>query len=138
MRVDLRTGSPFWRLQLICWPAYGLVSFIGVLPYVGLAPHLDSWISAFFGKVTFAVEGLVLSTGIGMLYRRERDRDSRWIRSVSAVILLSYGAGLLTTLCSNVARELVSGKHLGESWTRFFGGAINASAVFLAWSACYF
>jgi two-component system, LytTR family, sensor kinase len=131
-------GSPFWKLQLVGWPAYGLILFIGVIPYVGTAPHLDSWPSVLCSKIAFTLLGFLCSSALGMLYSRQSDHASRRIRMVSEVILLSYGAGLITTLCSNIARELASGKHLGESWTRFFGGAINASAVFLAWSACYF
>jgi len=131
-------GLPFWKLQLAGWPAYGLILFVGVIPYVGTAPHLDSWPSVLGSKIAFTILGFLGSSVLGILYSRLSDQSGRRIRTVVTVILSSYAAGLITTLGANVAREWASGKHLGESWTRFFGGAINASAVFLAWSACYF
>jgi two-component system LytT family sensor kinase len=134
----VRFISSFWAAQLIAWPAYGIVSFVGVLPYVGLAPHLDSIRSAFFSKVAFTAAGFFASGLLRLFYSRESERSSSWVRIALAVIALSYGAGMLATLCGNTARELVSGKVLGGGWSGFFGGAINASAVFLAWSACYF
>lgn len=130
----MRLNAPFWRLQLICWPAYGLITFIGVVPYIGLAPHLDSWQSALVSKIAFAAAGFACSSALGVLYSRQ----NQWTRVVPFAIALSYIAGLLITGGSNFVRELAGGGHLGDSWTRFFGGAINASAVFLAWSACYF
>jgi two-component sensor histidine kinase len=134
---DSRALSPFWTLQLVVWPAYGLISFIGALPYVGLAPHLGSVQSVIISKAVFAAAGFLCSSSMRIFYRREKYTSS-WIRIAPAAILLSYSCGLLTTICSNAARELATGKHLSEAWPGLFGGSINASAVFLAWSACYF
>jgi hypothetical protein len=133
-----RAVSPFWTLQLIGWPTYGLVSFIAVLPYVGLAPHVDSLKSAISSKAAFTAAGLLCSSLMRIVYRREGKRAGHWIRFALAGILLSYCAGLFTMVFSNTVREFVSGKHLAETWSGRFGGAMNASAVFLAWSACYF
>jgi two-component sensor histidine kinase len=138
MLTRLKAISPFWVIQLAAWSAYGVVSFLGVLPYVGLAPHLDSVRSAFFSKAAFTVAGLLASSVLRIFYRRESARGAPWIRIALAAVGLSYLAGMLATVCGNAAREIVSGKVLGGGWSGFFGGAINASAVFLAWSACYF
>jgi two-component sensor histidine kinase len=135
--ADSRALSPFWTLQLIVWPAYGLISFVGALPYVGLAPHLGSVQSVIISKAVFAAAGFLCSSSMRILYRREKYASS-WIRIAPVALLLSYSCGLLTTVCSNAARELATGKHLSEAWPGLFGGSLNASAVFLAWSACYF
>ena len=138
MLTRLRALPQFWLMQWIAWPAYGVVSFLGVLPYVGVAPHLDSVRSAFFSKLAFALAGIFASSVLRILYQREEARGASWPRIAVSVAALSYTAGMLATLCGNAAREMVSGKVLGGGWSGFFGGAINASAVFLAWSACYF
>ena len=130
--------SSFWTVQLIGWPAYGLVSFLGVLPYVGLAPHLDSVRSALFSKVAFTAAGIVISSALRLLYRRESDRGGSWVRISILVVAAAYVAGTFTTLVANAARLFAGGKYPGEGLSAYLGGAVNASAVFLAWSACYF
>jgi two-component system LytT family sensor kinase len=132
------TVSLFWRLQLVAWPAYGIVSTVGALPYVGLVPHLDSLHSVLVGKAVFSAAGLVASAGLRIVYRRVAAQSGAWTRIAPLVILLSYVAGLSATLCANAARYLISGRYLDTVWSSFFGGAVNASAIFLAWSACYF
>jgi hypothetical protein len=138
MLARLGAISPFWTMQLAAWPAYGIVSFLGVLPYVGLAPHLDSVRSAFFSKAAFTAAGILGSSVLRISYRRESARGASWARIAILVAGLSYLAGMFAAVCGNAAREIVSGKLLGGGWSGFFGGAVNASAVFLAWSACYF
>jgi hypothetical protein len=130
--------SSFWTVQLIGWPAYGLVSFLGVLPYVGLAPHLDSVRSALFSKVAFTAAGIVISSALRLLYRRESDRGGSWVRISILVVAASYVASTFATLVANAARLFAGGKYPGEGLSAYLGGAVNASAVFLAWSACYF
>jgi two-component system, LytTR family, sensor kinase len=130
--------APFWTTQLIGWPAYGLVSFLGVLPYVGLAPHLDSVRSALFSKVAFTAAGIVISSSMRLLYRRESDRGRSWLRISILVVAASYVAGTFATFVANAARLFAGGKYPGEGLSAYLGGAVNASAVFLAWSACYF
>jgi two-component system LytT family sensor kinase len=129
--------TPFWTVQLIAWPAYGLISFIGALPYVGLSPHLDSVRSVLVSKAAFTLAGFTTSSLMRILYSRENIRGDSWTRIVPLAITLSYLAALFAAICSNAARQFVSGRHLDSGWSSFFGGAVNASAVFLAWSACY-
>jgi len=130
--------APFWTIQLIGWPAYGLVSFLGVLPYVGLAPHLDSVRSALFSKMAFAATGIVFCSALRPCYRRENERGSSWLRISILVVAASYVAGTFATLAANAARLFAGGKHPSDGLSAYLGGAVNASAVFLAWSACYF
>lgn len=136
--ICTRNVAPFWILQLIGWSAYGLISFVGVLPYIGLAPHLDSVESAFFSKATFAIVGILCSSVMRIFYRRECLRGFAWIRIAPVAIVLCYSAAMFATITSSAARLIVSGNSFTGGWSKFFGGAINASAVFLAWSACYF
>ncbi len=132
------SATSFWLLQLIAWPAYGMISFAGALPYVGLAPHLDSVRSVLFSKLVFIAVGFVASSLIRIIYARQSVRNSSWTRIAPLTIASSYLAGLLTSVCANAARQFVSGRHTDGNWSNLVGGAINASAVFLAWSACYF
>jgi hypothetical protein len=133
-----RKVGPFWILQLIGWSAYGLISFVGVLPYVGLAPHLNSVKSALLSKAAFAIAGIVCSSVMRIFYRRESLRGFACIRIAPVAILFSYSTGVVAMIASNAARLSASGKPFTGGWSAFFGGAVNASAVFLAWSACYF
>jgi two-component system LytT family sensor kinase len=147
--AEIRHARLFWRAQVAAWTGYGIVSFLGALPYVGVAPHLDSLRSAFFSKAAFAVAGFAASSVMRLVYRSqyrsknrsqygsENRREIPWIQVVSA-IALSYAAGIFTAICSNEARVLAGGIYLGNGWLRLLGGGVNAWAVFLAWSACYF
>ena len=139
--TEIRQEGLFWKVQVAAWTGYGFVSFLGVLPYVGVAPHLDSLRSALFTKAAFAVAGLVASSLMRLVYRsRYRSQHRRgipWTQVVSA-IALSYAAGIFATICSNEARVLAGGVYLGNGWPRLLSGGVNAWAVFLAWSACYF
>jgi LytS/YehU family sensor histidine kinase len=65
-------------------------------------------------------------------------RDGSWIRIAPMAIVLCYLAALFASICANAARLLVSGRFIETSLASLLGGAVNASAVFLAWSACYF
>jgi hypothetical protein len=56
------TARPFWALQMLAWPTYGLISLIGVLPYIGLEPHLDSIKSVFLSTAAFAMAGFASSS----------------------------------------------------------------------------
>jgi two-component sensor histidine kinase len=139
MLAETGTTKPFWAVQLIAWPAYGLISFLGVFPYIGLEPHLDSVKSAFLSKAAFTIAGFLSSSCIRFVYRAENGRAIfSWVRMAPAVVALSYLSGLFATVSSNVARHLASAKHMEYGWSSLFGGAVNGSAVFLAWSACYF
>jgi LytS/YehU family sensor histidine kinase len=73
-----------------------------------------------------------------IVYDYEDVRNRTWTRIAPIAITCSFMAGLFASACANTARQFVSGRHLDREWSFVFGGAINASAVFLAWSACFF
>jgi two-component system LytT family sensor kinase len=131
------TIKPFWAVQLLAWPTYGLIVFIGSFPYIGLEPHLDSVKTAFLSKSAFTLAGFLSSSGMRFVYHAENGRAFPWVRMAPVVVALSYLAGLCATVSSSIARYVSAG-HLEPGWSSLFGGAINATAVFLAWSACYF
>jgi two-component sensor histidine kinase len=132
------TTKTFWAVQLTAWPTYCLISLLGVWPYIGLEPHLDSVKTAFLSKAAFAAAGFLSSSGMWFVYRAKNGRDFSWVRTGPAVIALSYVAGLSATVSSNLARHFANARHGELGWSSLFGGAINASAIFLAWSGCYF
>jgi len=136
MAVEFRRTGLFWKLQFAAWTGYGMVSFLGVLPYVGTAPHLDSVKSALFSKAAFAVAGFTASSVLRAVYRRQAARPL-WVQILLAVVV-TYAAASFTAICSNEARLLAGGAYLGGGWSRLLAGGVNAWAVLLAWSACYF
>ena len=50
----------FGTLNLVAWLAYGLVSFAGALPYVGLVPHLNSVRTVFVSRSAFVLMSVVI------------------------------------------------------------------------------
>jgi two-component system LytT family sensor kinase len=127
--------SQFWALQSIAWPAYGLVSFGGALPYVGAVPHLDSVSSLIANRIAFVAVGMSCGVLLRIVYRRERRRPTSLVRTVILIVFPSFFYGLAATAASNAARHAAGGMYM-RGWA-IFGGAISASAIFLAWSACY-
>ena len=137
----VRTGSKFssfWTIQLLVWPAYGVVSAVGTLPYVGLTPHLDSVRTAVFTKLGFALAGLLASGFLRRLYQSQRFRNHSFVSAIPLTLSACYVAGLSATACSNCIRFLLSNSGVTGGWAGWFGGSINASAIFLAWTAVYF
>lgn len=129
--------SAFGTLNFAAWVAYGLVSFAGTLPYIGLVPHLNSVRSVFANRAAFAVIGL-LSTGfLRVFFQRLRKRSASLLETAVWAFPLSYAAGLEATAVANWARQAAGGQTVG-GWASLFGGAISASAVYLCWCACYF
>jgi hypothetical protein len=84
------TARPFWALQMLAWPTYGLISLIGVLPYIGLEPHLDSVKSVFLSKAAFTMAGFASSSLIRLFYRRENGQPIAWVRIAPAAVGRSY------------------------------------------------
>jgi hypothetical protein len=132
-----RRFTSFWTLNGIAWLAYGVVSFAGALPYVGLSSHLDSVRSLFVNRVAFAVVGLFGTVLLRAVLQREIARGRPLLSVALRALPLAFIGGLATTALSNIAR-LVSGGRLVEGWAGVFAGAVTAFAVYLCWCACYF
>jgi two-component sensor histidine kinase len=132
-----RRFTSFWTLNSIAWLAYGVVSFAGALPYVGLSSHLDSVRSLFVNRAAFAIVGFLSSGLLRVFVQREIDRQRSLLRAAVRALPLAFVAGLACTALANLAR-LASGGHLVEGWAGLFAGSVTAFAVFLCWCACYF
>jgi two-component system LytT family sensor kinase len=127
----------FWVLNMIAWTSYGLISFVGVLPYVGLAPHLNSIRGVLVNRAAFSLMGLLNTGFLRLFYRQQRRRVVSLLEIAVRTFPLSCLAGLAATAVSNWAREFASGQPVG-SWASIFGGTVSAFAVYLCWCACYF
>jgi two-component system, LytTR family, sensor kinase len=140
-KTMVRTGrriSSFWTIQLLAWPAYGVVSAVGTLPYVGLTPHLESVRTVLFTKLGFVFVALVASGFLRRLYQSQRFQNKNLFSAIPLTLSACYLAGLGATAGSNCIRFFVSSNGVTGGWAGWFGGAINASAIFLAWTAVYF
>jgi len=130
-----RRPSAFYILNTGVWIAYGLVSFAGALPYVGLVPHLNSVRSVVVNRAAFALAGLLSTSLLRSFFQRKR--LASLLEIAGWVFALSYGLGLAATALANWARQAAGGQVVG-GWASLFGGAISAFAVYVGWSACYF
>jgi hypothetical protein len=127
----------FWTLNLAAWMAYGLVSFAGALPYVGLVPHLNSVRSVLVSRAAFVLMGLLSTSLLRSFFRRQRKRFASLLGIAAWAFPFSYLAGLAATAIANWARQGAGGQAVG-GWPSLFGGATSAFAAYLCWCACYF
>jgi two-component system, LytTR family, sensor kinase len=127
--------SEFHVLNSAVWIAYGLVSFAGALPYVGLVPHLNSVQSVAVNRATFALAGLLSTSLLRSFFQHKRLAS---LPEIAAwVFAISYMCGLAATALANWERQAAGGQVVG-GWASLFGGAISAFAVYVGWCACYF
>jgi two-component system, LytTR family, sensor kinase len=129
--------SAFWMLNLGAWIAYGLASFAGALPYVGLVPHLNSVRSVLVGRAAFVLIGLLSTYLLRSFFQRRRKRFASLLETAAWAVPLSYSAGLAATAFANWTRQAAGGLAVG-GWAPLFGGTISAFATYLCWCACYF
>jgi len=127
----------FGPLNLAAWLAYGLVSFAGALPYVGLVPHLTSVRSVFVSRAAFALMGMLITSFLRLFFQRQRKRVVSLVGTVAWAFPVSYLAGLTTTVVANCTRQAAGGQAVG-GWAFLFGGTLSAFAVYFCWCACYF
>jgi two-component system LytT family sensor kinase len=127
----------FGAVNFAAWIAYGLVSFAGALPYIGLVPHLNSVRSVVVSRAAFALIGFLSTSLLRSFFQHQRKRFASLLETAALALPLSYLAGLAATAVANWARQAAGGQAVG-GWTSLFGGAISAFAVYLCWCACYF
>lgn len=127
----------FGALNFAAWIVYGLVSFAGALPYIGLVPHLNSVRSVFVNRAAFALIGFFSTSLLRLFFQHQRRLFASLLETAAWAFPLSYSAGLAATAVANWARQAAGGQAVG-GWTSLFGGAISAFAVYLCWCACYF
>ena len=128
--------STFHALNAGMWIAYGLISFAGALPYIGLVPHLNSIRSVFLSRAVFALAGVVCSSLLRAFFRRQQRRLAPLLASALWALPLSYLAALFSTVLANVARQATGGQAVG-GWESLLGGTVSAFAVYLCWCASY-
>jgi len=128
--------STFAFVNLSAWVSYGLLSFVAGLPYVGLAPHLNSVRSLLANRAAFVAIGLLASAVLRRFFQYRRRQSASMPGTVMWTLVFSYAAALIATSVGNWARQQAGGQLIG-GWASFFGGALGAFAVFLCWCACY-
>lgn len=127
--------SDFYVLNCAAWVAYGLISFVGALPYIGLVPHLNSIRSAALQRLAFALIALLSTSVLRSFFQRKR--FASLLETAGWLLPLSFLVGLATSLASNLARQVAGGQHL-QGWASLFAGAISSIAIYVCWCACYF
>jgi len=123
-------------MNLAAWAIYGLVSFGGAVPYIGVAPHLNSIQSLALNRIAFALLGLLGTGLLRALSQRQKQRGTRWLSIAVWLAPISCLMGVADTYVSNLVRAAAGGLSVGGAFS-LFGGAVTSAAVFLCWSACY-
>jgi two-component sensor histidine kinase len=129
--------STFHAWNAGVWVAYGLISFAGALPYIGLVPHLNSVRSVFVSRAVFTLAGVVCSSLLRAFLQRQQRRLASLLESALWALPLSYLAGLSSAVLANTARQ-ASGGQANSGWESLLGGTVSAFAVYLCWCASYF
>jgi hypothetical protein len=129
--------STFHALNAGVWIAYGLISFAGALPYIGLVPHLSSARSLFISRAVFALTGALNSSLLRAFFQCQHKRFSPLRESALWALPFSYLAALVSTVLANAARQARGGQAIG-GWESLLGGTVSAFAVYLCWCASYF
>jgi hypothetical protein len=100
----------FCTLNFAAWIAYGLVSFAGALPYVGLVPHLNSVRSVLVSRAAFALIGLLSTSFLRSFFQHQRKRFASLLETAVWAFPFSYLAGLAGTAVANWARQAAGGQ----------------------------
>lgn len=136
-RVWRQRLATFYVLNIGVWGAYGLLSFAGALPYIGLVPHLSSVRAVLINRAVFAVMGALNSSILRRFFQSRHGRFTPLRESAMWAVLFSYLAALLSTVLANATRQAAGGQAIG-GWESLLGGTVSAFAVYLGWCASYF
>src|SRR5580698_7706912 len=66
----------FWPINIAGWTAYGLVSVAGALPYVGLAPHLNSVRAILVSRSVLSMLGILNTTLLRSFCQHQRRQQA--------------------------------------------------------------
>jgi sensor histidine kinase YesM len=128
------TGS-FWQLQLIGWSAYYVLIYVTFLPMVMTE---GGPVRLLHVKLTRALLGFAISSGLGLIYRRVAPRGALR-RTVLLVLGASLAGGLLWTLGENLYAALVTRPFDRTlAMARFPRQTLDYTLTLLTWSALYF
>jgi signal transduction histidine kinase len=121
----------FWTLHSAGWGLIGVVLFLAGWSQMPLD-------AALVRNGLFALYGFVVTLGFRSLYRRLWTPDPAVGRLVGAAVVLSVVAGFAAARLLNpllIAQANLDAATLG--WSVWFGGGLNFSLVFFAWSTLY-
>jgi two-component system LytT family sensor kinase len=134
----VQSARRFRLAQAAGWGLFGLISFLGVLPYVGTSPHVASVSVVFVRKFALAASGLLLSFVLKRLCERLRSRETAFISLLPPITGAAFLCSLAATAASNLAGIAFSERfEMGYHGRDIFAGDITTFAVFLAWAAAY-
>jgi Histidine kinase len=126
----------FWRLQILGWSAFALISMLGALPYADTR-------QALVYRGTQLITGFLCSFPLWLFCRWLKRRSLPWPRLMTAAILFSYPLGFICSLSAYIVESRTGPStamppRFGSSLLYGFGGSISASFVLIAWSGIYF
>ncbi len=134
-RIPEFHSRTFWLLQAAGWIAYGVSSFLAVLP---AAAPADRAMIFLFKAVIRPLSGILVSCGLLFVFRhvgRERDGRGRLL----PVLAMSIVAGLFWSVAANaLVHPLRPAGSPVVDWAHYLDFAPDYVFVMLAWSACYF
>jgi two-component system LytT family sensor kinase len=134
----IQSARRFRLAQAAGWGLFGLISFLGVLPYVGSSPHVASVSVVFVRKLALASSGLLLSFVLKSLCERLRSRETPFVSLLPPIAGVAFLCSLAATAASNLAGIAFSERfEMGYHGRDIFAGDITTFAVFLAWAAAY-
>jgi two-component system LytT family sensor kinase len=133
-----QSSRRFQLAQVAGWGLFGLISFLGVLPYVGSSPHVASVSVVFVRKLALASSGLLLSFVLKSVCQRLRSRETPFVSLLPPIAAAVFICSLAATAASNLAGIAFSERfEPGYHGRDIFAGDITTFAVFLAWAAAY-
>lgn len=121
--------SPFWQLQIAGWTLLAVATF----PLKVAA--FDSLAAALFVAFYREPLGLLLSSGLRVLYRRLDLAPARPVRLVACVLVASIFSGLIDTACGALIHRALGHE---ETPTFLLGVFSFRGALFIVWSFLYF
>ena len=135
----MRRLPTFWLVQLAGWGAYGMSTFLTMLPTLPPSHRLPM----LGAKLARAALGLVASLVLHRLYRRLRAAEAPpWAPPWATVLATgaacaALGAGWLLAYWQLIVPALHPAPP-GLGWEAFPRAALDFVLVLLAWSAAYF
>lgn len=134
-RIPEFYSQTFWLLQAAGWAAYGISSFLTVLP---AAAPADRGTVFLFKAVIRPLSGILVSCGLLVAFRHVS--GERAVRgALLPVLAMSVVAGLFWSVAANaLAHPLRPPGSPVVDWAHYLDFAPDYVFVMLAWSACYF
>ncbi len=124
---------PFWLLFAGCWTGYGLMMFLGALPYRTEPGQMS-------GRMLYVLCTVACSGPVWVFCHRLWERSWSWPRAMLATVALCYPLGLASTLFTNWV-VLSRWQPKPAPFTEVLFSALSATSPFCAlvvWGGLYF